>query len=116
MSFKSRKLTNLRVWTEVGPYFKKGAGGGIPSLQDYFWSVDGRISLSRLNYSMWWKWGKRENKEQVTDLTLLFLISIAGALSLAHKCQLEKVPLVHAWNKGAQTPLYLGITWRVKKI
>ena len=116
MSFKSRKLNNLRVWTEVGQYFKKGAGGSIPSLQDYFWSVDGRISLSRLNYSLWWKWGKRENKEQVTDLTLLFLISIAGALSLAHKCQLEKVPLVHAWNKGAQTPLYLGITWRVKKI
>ena len=51
MSFKSRKLSNLRVRTEVGQCFKKGAGGDIPFLQDYFWSVDGRISLSHLNYS-----------------------------------------------------------------
>jgi len=46
MSFKSRKLSNLRVRTEVGQCFKKGAGGDIPFLQDYFWSVDGRISES----------------------------------------------------------------------
>lgn len=52
MSFKSRKLNNLRVRTEVGQYFKKGAGGGILFLQDYFWSLDGRLSLSHLNYSL----------------------------------------------------------------